>query len=753
MQDYERVKLLGQGSFGKAFLVRHRQSRELLCAKMVKVSCASAKERKAIKLEVELMKKLDHPNIVRYHDSFLTARRAHLCIMMEYCDGGDLEGHIKRSRGRITESKALALFVQVALGLNYLHQHRVLHRDLKPQNCFLLGNGRVVLGDFGISKVLEGTLDMARTKIGTPYYMSPQVFRDKPYGAENDIWALGCVLFELLTTRLAFEAQSMAQLMKKIESGKYNQAALDQVKNKECKDLIRAMLTVDQRKRPSSKAVLLSPLIRRHLERYMTDVHRRARDKRTAARKPVGAGTMQIDAALQRVVEGGSGGEYGDGLVKQLEELGLQGVVETALECDKDLQIANKVGGFQTLDKEKRAKVAREQLHLLQREDQTRKMLEAELERRQEELAEVHVEEEEEEDDEEEQPIVVNEGAEKQKEQPVATEQDQEGPPQMTPTPKSAAELAAVRDAAAKREKNDERQQQRQQLEKRQHQLLLAQQKEQKDKQKQKQQQQKQKQQQEHQQQQQKMRQRAQQARVAKQGQAKVVQARRGSHQEPMYRPNAGRGGGQKDLPAHLMALMDNYKPGEQQQQQQQEQQQQQQQQQPRSRPSVSDLRARSPAIAPLQEETSAGNVKDGADAQRVKAGVLKGGAGKSKRKLSQPVRFSNKLEQRREQQWKRNQDALRRKLGFQIDEEKQLVMQAGLQDKEGDEDEIRTMGQKAALAEMRFRQKQLQSQVTSASQRCEDIRARLMESKVVVDRQALYGEKLDALLQQQESD
>jgi serine/threonine protein kinase len=95
---------------------------------------------------------------------------------MQFCDGGDLSGQIKtaaRNRKLFAESKILHWFVQMALGLHYMHAQRVLHRDLKTQNIFLTGNGRLVLGDLGISKVLEGTMDFAQTCIGTPYYMSP----------------------------------------------------------------------------------------------------------------------------------------------------------------------------------------------------------------------------------------------------------------------------------------------------------------------------------------------------------------------------------------------------------------------------------------------------------------------------------------------------------------------------------------------------------------------------------------------------
>ena len=120
------------------------------------------------------MKRLIHPNIVHYRESFLSRKKDSLCIVMEYCDGGDLSAKITSQKRRLlSESHILNWFVQMALGLHFMHTNRVLHRDLKTQNIFLLGNGRVVLGDLGISKVMEGTQDFARTCIGTPYYMSP----------------------------------------------------------------------------------------------------------------------------------------------------------------------------------------------------------------------------------------------------------------------------------------------------------------------------------------------------------------------------------------------------------------------------------------------------------------------------------------------------------------------------------------------------------------------------------------------------
>ena len=178
--------------------------------KQINLENLPKKERDACSHEVKLMQRLQHPNMVGYIDSFITANRKKLCIIMTFCDGGDLAGRVKACKGRPPkEHIALHWFVQIALGLHYMHENRVLHRDIKTQNIFLLGNGRLVLGDLGISKVLDGTLDYAKTCIGTPYYMSPEMFKNKPYNHKSDVWALGCVLYELLTLRHAFDANSL----------------------------------------------------------------------------------------------------------------------------------------------------------------------------------------------------------------------------------------------------------------------------------------------------------------------------------------------------------------------------------------------------------------------------------------------------------------------------------------------------------------------------------------------------------------
>lgn len=138
---------------------------------------------------------------------------------MEYCEVGDLAYHIKekkKSGEMFTEEEILNWFIQICIALEYIHGRKILHRDVKSQNIFLTNNNTVKLGDFGISKLLESTNEAAMTVVGTPYYMSPEVCENKPYTFKSDVWALGCVLYELCTLQHAFSASNLLGLVYKI---------------------------------------------------------------------------------------------------------------------------------------------------------------------------------------------------------------------------------------------------------------------------------------------------------------------------------------------------------------------------------------------------------------------------------------------------------------------------------------------------------------------------------------------------------
>ena len=142
----------------------------------------------------------------------------------------------------------------MALAIKHIHDRKILHRDLKTQNIFMTSSGEIKIGDFGIARVLQHTYDCAQTAIGTPYYLSPEICQEKPYNQKSDIWSLGCILYEMVTLRHAFDANSMKGLVLKILRGSYPQIPSTYSQN--LRDLIADMLIKNPVERPSIRKVL-----------------------------------------------------------------------------------------------------------------------------------------------------------------------------------------------------------------------------------------------------------------------------------------------------------------------------------------------------------------------------------------------------------------------------------------------------------------------------------------------------------------
>ena len=149
----------------------------------------------------------------RYYGSWVEGDPPHLHILLEFCDGGDLQQAIRaarEARSFFSEDLVTSWFCQLASAILFCHRRRVLHRDLKAGNIFLHGPGRVIkLADFGIARVLHSEGSLAQTVIGTPYYMSPELVNNEPYSYKSDVWSLGCVLYELASLKHAFDAGNM----------------------------------------------------------------------------------------------------------------------------------------------------------------------------------------------------------------------------------------------------------------------------------------------------------------------------------------------------------------------------------------------------------------------------------------------------------------------------------------------------------------------------------------------------------------
>ncbi|XP_071466635.1 serine/threonine-protein kinase Nek1 isoform X7 [Marmota flaviventris] len=267
MEKYARVQKIGEGSFGKAILVESTEDGRQYVIKEINISGMSSKEREESRREVAVLANMKHPNIVQYRESF--EENGSLYIVMDYCEGGDLFKRINAQKGILfQEDQILDWFVQICLALKHVHDRKILHRDIKSQNIFLTKDGTVQLGDFGIARVLNSTVELARTCIGTPYYLSPEICENKPYNNKSDIWALGCVLYEMCTLKHAFEAGNMKNLVLKIISGSFPPVSLHY--SYDLRSLLSQLFKRNPRDRPSVNSILEKGFIAKRIEKFLS---------------------------------------------------------------------------------------------------------------------------------------------------------------------------------------------------------------------------------------------------------------------------------------------------------------------------------------------------------------------------------------------------------------------------------------------------------------------------------------------------
>jgi len=272
---YERKKMLGRGTFGEAWLVVSRVSKRNYVIKEMSTGAWEDKDKEQSLTEVRILASCNHLNIIRYVGGYRCHKLAvneKILIIMEYADAGDLAGVIKRQREElkqfIQESQILNWLVQVSFGLQYIHKKNILHRDLKTQNIFLTTQNIIKIGDFGISKTLSHTLDLATTAIGTPHYLSPEICQRKPYNHKSDMWSLGCVLYELCALKLAFPSENFMQLVHAICRGTYAPIPRKFYSAK-LSDLIQVLLRPLPERRPSVEQLLSCSTLENEVKKYL----------------------------------------------------------------------------------------------------------------------------------------------------------------------------------------------------------------------------------------------------------------------------------------------------------------------------------------------------------------------------------------------------------------------------------------------------------------------------------------------------
>lgn len=270
MDKYTKVKNIGKGNMGTCTLARNNEDGKYYVIKQVDLTRMSKKDRQQSLNEARVLSSLRHPNIINYVDSFLARKSDNLCIVMEYAESGDVCTRLKKNYGvNVPERQVLDWLIQLVLSLDYVHQRKILHRDVKTQNIFLTHENLIKLGDFGIARTLANTYDQAQTFVGTPYYLSPELILEKPYDHRSDVWALGVVLYEMLTLKHPFNAKDMKGLLQRILAVHYD--PLPTVYSAELRDIVAQMLVRDPAGRIKLEDILQIPIVRQRLKQWFKE--------------------------------------------------------------------------------------------------------------------------------------------------------------------------------------------------------------------------------------------------------------------------------------------------------------------------------------------------------------------------------------------------------------------------------------------------------------------------------------------------
>lgn len=254
--EYNIMKTIGKGKFAVVYRAQKIGEDQVVALKRISVDMMNEKARDKCLKEVKLLQNLDHPNIIRYMDSFITEND--LIIVYEWAAAGDLKRQLRKAQEKgvgFEERVIWKYFSQICLAIQHMHEKRTMHRDLKPANIFLTLDGTIKVGDLGLSRELSEHTIQAHSKVGTPLYMSPEVLKGGGYDFKSDIWSLGCLLYELAMLKSPFKAEglNLYSLFQKISNGEYQ--PLPDVYSPELRSMAYSMISINPEDRPEINQV------------------------------------------------------------------------------------------------------------------------------------------------------------------------------------------------------------------------------------------------------------------------------------------------------------------------------------------------------------------------------------------------------------------------------------------------------------------------------------------------------------------
>ena len=269
-ETYTALNFLGQGGFGEAYLVRSNKTLKNYVMKSINFELLTEENRKYTINEAFLLKKIDHPNIIKFKEVFEVQKPYNqFNIIMEYAEKGDLNKFLQINIEKkifFPEQLLLDWLCQICTALKYLHYKKIIHRDIKPANIFMNSLNQIKLGDFGISKNLK-TYGFASSFVGSTYYMAPEIVDGENYSFEADIWALGVTFYELMNLKKPFRANYPAIYLE-IKTKEVEE--INNIYSKEFKDLIYQMLNKEPNKRPKADDILRKQFIQDKIKDFVS---------------------------------------------------------------------------------------------------------------------------------------------------------------------------------------------------------------------------------------------------------------------------------------------------------------------------------------------------------------------------------------------------------------------------------------------------------------------------------------------------
>ncbi|XP_044887936.1 serine/threonine-protein kinase 36 isoform X5 [Mauremys mutica] len=254
MEKYHVLEMIGEGSFGRVYKGRRKYSAQVVALKFIPKVGRSEKELKNLQREIEIMRGLHHPNIVQMLDSFETDKE--VVVVTDYAEGELFQ--ILEDDGNLPEEQVQDIASQLVSALYYLHSHRILHRDMKPQNILLGKGGVIKLCDFGFARAMSIHTMVLTSIKGTPLYMAPELVQERPYDHTADLWAVGCILYELVVGTPPFYTNSIFQLVSLIVK---DPITWPKAMSPSFKSFLQGLLMKDPRQRLAWPELLCHPFI------------------------------------------------------------------------------------------------------------------------------------------------------------------------------------------------------------------------------------------------------------------------------------------------------------------------------------------------------------------------------------------------------------------------------------------------------------------------------------------------------------